>query len=119
MAATVARQGSGCTAAKAPVSALAEHPTPVTRVIQEWPLDSTAWRPRASTTWSRTPEMHTTPRMREARRQAAGTAWSEPARLSTPRVPGASPATLMISEALPRSTSGNPSSRSSASARSR
>ena len=45
-----ARQALGCTAANAATSALAEQPTPVTRVIQGWPLASTAQAPAGPST---------------------------------------------------------------------
>ena len=116
IAATVARHGSGCTAAKAPTSALAEQPTPVTRVIHGWPLESTARRPAASTIRSSAPLTHTTASSCPASAAAASVASAVLAALSTPRVAAARPATLMISEALPRRMPGAPARISSESA---
>ena len=105
MADTVARQASGCTAQKAPINAVAEQPTPVILVIQGWPLLSNAQRV-ASTMWSVWPLTQTTPPVRPTSARAEPNASLAAAPLSTPRVCTLAPATLMISEPLPRITVG-------------
>src|SRR5271157_745422 len=111
MAFTAASRGDGFTAAKAPASALAVHPMPVTFAIMGCPLEPRATAPPDNTR-STAPLATTTPPVRADSAAAATAASSGACALSTPCVARSPPASARISLGLARTMPGVNSSSS-------